>query len=373
MMIKEREKLLSEEKVKVLEIYDKNDDVLLLKTDGGCGKAILYRKVHEDVELGDEVIVNTTASELSLGTGGWDIVRAVVNKRKRDNVQRELGHIMKGRYLGDQHAVLTVEAPESNTHHLFQEPLKLKKKKILLCELHSMIPVIWFYLKARKINIPVTVIFSDEAALPLQMSKHLQYLKKQKDFLSITVGQAFGAEKEAINIVTALQYAMNMHPESITVISVGPGVVGSNTYYGFSSLAQANWANIVGALNGTPVWVPRLSERDERVRHRGISHHTITPLTELTLVESILPLPTGMKVDSLLKNGREKLTRFPHIKIKNISEERLHPYLKVIQDLSPIRITTMGRTIADDPLFFLGILGAVDWYITSEQNSMTEE
>lgn len=355
--------MISEEKVQVLKIIEKTKDAIWLETSGGARKAVLYRRLHKDIKVGDWMIVNTTATELALGTGGWDIVRAILsNQEKKIKMKKSEGHIMKGRYLSDQHSVLSIEAPESPYHSIFKKNFSLKGKNIFLCELHSMLPIVWFLLQYGKKSVPLTVIFSDEASLPLGMSRHLAYLKEQEQFLSITAGQSFGGQHEAVNIVTALQFAIKYRGDGFILITQGPGVTGSNTHYGFTSLAQANWANMIGALGGLPVWIPRLSESDQRTRHQGISHHTMTPLSELTLTKSLVPLPVGTYSDLWLKADLHQLMTCEHVIIKKIDEKQLLPLLDKVQSSSPFPITSMGRTIDKDPLFFLGVAAAVQWY-----------
>ncbi|MDG5787689.1 DUF3866 family protein [Evansella sp. AB-P1] len=362
--------MLLEERVQVTEIIEETDEIIRMKTSGGIGKAILYRKLHPKVIPGDWVNVNITAAVLGLGTGGWDIVRSVVDKTMvGESVKKKHGHIMKPRYLSDQHSLLTVESPESKHHSLFQKKLMLEGRKVFLCELHSMLPIVYFLMKIIKEKEPLVVIFSDEASLPLAMSRHLSYLNKQSSFFSISTGQAFGAQEESINIVTALQYINEVFGEGMVLITLGPGVVGSNSHYGYSGLAQGNWANMVGALGGKPVWIPRMSGADSRERHQGISHHTLTPLTELTLTESVVPIPVGNYSDKWLKESRDFLSEIDYIDLQTISEEKLTPYLEEVQRLSPFPLTSMGRTIDKDPLFFLGIAAAVQWYFDSEHHS----
>ncbi|ADU30042.1 DUF3866 family protein [Evansella cellulosilytica] len=352
--------MITEEHVQVTAIKEMTEDVLKLETNGGIGRALLYRKLHPDVTTGDWVIINTTATQLNLGTGGWDIVRAVINKTTQESAIKEKhGHIMKNRYLSDQHSVMAVESEESPTHHLFKKKLNLKDQTVFLCELHSMLPIIWYLLKIKSEHKPLAVIFSDEASLPLSMSNHLARLKKEPLFFSITTGQSFGGNKESINVVTSLQYIMEMFADPFILITLGPGVVGTGTHYGFSSISQANWANVVGALGGTPVWIPRLSAVDQRERHQGISHHTMTPLIELTLTNSILPLPKGEYAEKYIRAHIDLLRKYPHIKITTVDEKLLFPLLEIVQRASPFPLTTMGRTIDKDPLFFLGVAAAV--------------
>src|SRR5262245_45036636 len=53
-----------------------------------------------EVAVGDEVVVNTTAVDLGLGTGGWHVVHW--NRSQRDLDLPGGGHIMKLRYTSLQ-------------------------------------------------------------------------------------------------------------------------------------------------------------------------------------------------------------------------------------------------------------------------------
>lgn len=358
--------MLLEEQVQVLEVTEVSREVIHLKTSGGAGRAILYRRLCRDASVGDWVIVNTTAVYLHLGTGGWDIVRTVLPENEVNETslkEKPDGHIMKLRYLGDQHSVLALEAPESDEHGLFKNRLSLKNKHVLIGELHSMLIIVWFLLSSKK---PLVAVISDEASLPLPVSRNLEYLHHQPGFYSLTSGQAFGGKGEVINVATGLQYAAEKFPDAAVMVTLGPGAAGTGTTYGYSGLAQAEWANLTGSFGGTPVWIPRLSDADKRKRHQGISHHTVTPLTELTYAKSVLPLPSGTYSDPLLKVGEGKLSNYPHIRMEKIAEEKLWPKLDAVQKMSPFPLTSMGRTMDKDPLFFLGVAAAVHWYLEAE-------
>ncbi|UTW69794.1 DUF3866 family protein [Anaerobacillus sp. HL2] len=67
----------------------------------------------------------------------------------------------------------------------------------------------------------------------------------------------------------ALQFAKEvLRKADVILVTLGPGVVGTGTSYGFYGIVQASWANIINSLDGVPVWVPRLSESDKRERHK---------------------------------------------------------------------------------------------------------
>src|SRR3954447_8868975 len=59
------------------------------------------------VAVGDRVVVNTTAVELGLGTGGWHVVHW--NLARDEWHERGPGHIIKGRYTSIQSDVGSTE------------------------------------------------------------------------------------------------------------------------------------------------------------------------------------------------------------------------------------------------------------------------
>lgn len=341
----------------VEKIIFENEQIQILKTTSGAKKALLYRDLCARANEGDKLIVNYTASLLKLGTGGYDIVKHVLEKQPFHSDSD--GHIMKLRYTPQQLSVLSVEAEESPYHSLFTDKFSLNGRYVLLAELHSMIPVVFQLLKQFRKRFTFTVIIDDEASLPLSLSEHMRILQKNENFHSITIGQAFGGQFEAVNLHTALQFAYEQLQSDYVVISLGPGVVGTGSLYGFSGMVLADWANIIGSFHGIPIWVPRISFKDKRERHFGISHHTITPLKQFTYAKSILPLPHLGEWNKTLLNEVKDLQNKHHILLywENIDEL----LLKKALDTYPIPIKTMGRTYQDDPHFFYGIYSAVQW------------
>ncbi|MBU8907857.1 DUF3866 family protein [Desertibacillus haloalkaliphilus] len=340
--------------VEVVDVLYEDEHIQLLRTSEGAKKAMLYRRIQPAATPGCTLLVNTTAVSLSLGTGGWDIVKAVLSPHMAVDDHQQ-GHIMKARYLPSQHSVLSVESQESADHSLFQQEFSLRGKKVLLAELHSMIPILFLTISELNPSLKMTVIISDEAALPLEMSSHLRYLREDQRFQTITTGQAFGGDYEAVNIPTALQFASEKLQSDVLIVSVGPGVVGTGTTYGFTGMALADWANTVGSFSGLPVWVPRISFADQRSRHQGISHHLLTPLLSFTYPKSLIPLPIfhkeswDRKISEQVVPMKEKHTvvRVSSDEVTGLIQENLLQY--------PIPITTMGRTFSDDPAFFLSV------------------
>lgn len=105
--------------------------------------------------------------------------------------------------------------------------------------------------------------------------------------------------------------------------------------------------------------VPRVSFADRRERHYGLSHHSLTVINEIALVEFFLALP---ELKEPVKKQRlfEQAKAFPsRVKIHYLAEEKLETYLKEQTE----NLSTMGRSYAEDREFFLtaaagGVLAA---------------
>ncbi|KMK76096.1 DUF3866 family protein [Alkalihalobacillus pseudalcaliphilus] len=345
--------------VKVVSVLFEDHKKQWIITDQFSGRAILYKSVLEPVKAGDDIYVNITAYHLNLGTGGYDIVVSKQISPETVTRNEQGGHIIKLRYTPNQHSVQAIDAQESPYHTLFEKDFSLEGKKVLLAELHSMVPLIWSFARQLNEQLKITFIFDEQAALALPISKHLERLEKEKGFHSITIGQAFGGEYEATTLQNALQFADQYLRSDLIVVSVGPGVVGTGTKYGFSGIHLANWANIIGALQGVPVWVPRISFADKRERQRGVSHHTRTALMEFTYAKSILPLPYLQQdrmqlIKQQLAHAKSLTEHTVIISTKKANFEHIRKAVTIFED----EITTMNRSFAEDPDYFCGVFEA---------------
>lgn len=357
--------MYKEVSTKVTEIIFEDEKIQLVKTTDGAGKAILYLDFLQRVFVNDTITINITATALRLGTGGWDIVTNVEGQ-KNIEIQGE-GHIMKARYMPSQHTVLSVEAQESPYHSLFEQSFQLKGDYILLAELHSMLPIIYSMVKILSQSVSMAIIISDEAAIPLRISEHIRILQQDSQVYTITCGQAFGGDYEAVNIQTALQFAKQQLQTDFVVISLGPGVVGTGTKYGFSGMALAEWANIIGALKGTPVWIPRISFADKRNRHKGISHHTLTPLFEFTYAKSIVPIPNFQNEWDTILDEQIQTNYADHVTFEKHPITKVESLLKQGVTSYPLELSTMGRTIETDFAFFLSVASAAYWLLEKKR------
>src|SRR6185312_179552 len=111
---------------------------------------------------GDEVLLNTTAVELGLGTGGVHFVVAVLGDRDRETSADELpGRVMKARYTPLQTAVASVE--EEHADRL--EAADLRGLPVVCAPLHSMLAPVAAGVKAALRDARVVYVMTDGAAL----------------------------------------------------------------------------------------------------------------------------------------------------------------------------------------------------------------
>jgi hypothetical protein len=345
-------------------------------------KAIHYVYEKNYCQVGQTVQVNTSAIDLELGTGGFGFVMAlmVVNQ---DQVQAQAlqperyyypGHIMKLRYTPHQTPVLAVESPESEYHSLFQSHFSLNGKKVLLSELHSTLPIMASLIHGWNPERKIAYIMDDQAALHIAFSDHVRYLKKKLNLVTITYGQALGGDIETVNLYTALEAAVKVVEADDIIISQGPGVAGTGTQRGFSGMQIVNWVHAIHTCGGESIVIPRIQFGDRRPRHRGLSHHTLEPLRNHTLVSAHLPFP-------VLRNHAEELSgealdaeildstlqqQFSLLAEKHwvspVSVQQFHQELEDAFQWYGRPIRTMGRSYVEERCFFYAVGAAYHLY-----------
>ena len=325
-------------------------------------KFIAYPQITGTLDVGDEVLLNTTALTLNLGTGGYHYVMAnLTNKIKDDHGE---GHIMKLRYTPAQVRCLAAEEEDSNVKDKIDRFSGLKAMPVVIGELHSMLPPAAAALKELSGDrLKAVYIMTDGAALPIAFSRLVRILK-EKELIdgTITIGHAFGGDYEAVNIYSGLIVAKMVLEADVVIVSMGPGIVGTGTKYGFTGIEVASIIDAVNGLGGTPIAIPRLSFADERERHIGVSHHTLTSLGELAHTKAILPFPCEIDesrkalIEEMLKNS--KIYEKHEVRWVSRAQQGIDRLMK-----DGVEVKTMGRAINEDKEFFLaasagGILAA---------------
>ncbi|MFA5867843.1 MAG: DUF3866 family protein [Actinomycetota bacterium] len=322
---------------------------LVVETSGEEAKAIAYPDLTGPVAAGDEVIINTTAGELALGSGGWHFV--VWNLKHGDLDLPADGHIMKLRYSPLQLNVLAAEEQTAGNMDKLRDFKDLFGMPVIVGTLHSQLgPAAAVFKKQAGMNKKLAYIMTDRAALPMALSEQVRHLKR-KELIDITVttGQAFGGDLEAVNVFSGLAAAKAIGGAEAAIVTMGVGVAGTETFLGFSGIEQGEIVNAVAAMRGRPIAIPRLNFADKRARHQGLSDQTVAALGLAALVTCDVPIPrmdTSKHEAVMMKMNMSGLAAKHRIAIiaGDNTEEALDMF-----DLKP---STMKRGFKEEPEFF---------------------
>jgi Protein of unknown function (DUF3866) len=280
-------------------------------------------------EAGDEVVVNVQARDLALGSGGFDIVHANLT-RGLDGEGLAGAHVMKLNYTSLQHAVLPVEREDA--------PLTPSGQPVGVLFLHGQLaPAAWAFGRTAP-GARLGYVQTPGGALPGALSEVVRELRERGLLAGhVTAGPAYGGEEEAITTAGAIRHGLAHAGWDAALCGPGPGILGSASTLGHGGLAALDSAHAALALGSPAVIVPRMSSRDPRDRHRGLSHHTATVL-DLLLAPAVVALPDD---EPGAVNGHEVRRRAAD----------LDGYLA-----SGLPARTMGRSLEEDPLFFAAAL-----------------
>jgi Protein of unknown function (DUF3866) len=244
----------------VTAVLERHEGLVRLEVDGiPC---VAYPQLTGPLVLGDEVVVNSQARELQLGSGGFDVLHT--------NLTRGLGlaaepgaHVIKLPYAPVQVALRHGEEQGEPAASLAGMP-------VVCCSLHSQLAPVC----AALAGLRVAYVQLQGGALPVTLSDTVRALK-QRGVLGETaaVGACFGGDVECVTPWSALAWARTQ-AYSVAVCAIGPGIVGTGSRLGHGGLAAAAAANAATALGGRAVIAARVSQADRRKRHRGVSHHT---------------------------------------------------------------------------------------------------
>lgn len=313
--------------------------------DGERAPALAYLDLTGPIAEGDLVILNTTAVALRLGTGGSHLVVAVEGAEGTELSHG--GRVMKARYTPLQAAVTSVE----ETHRdLLEASRGLLGTPVVAAPLHSMLAPIAAGAKASA-KARVAYVMTDDAALPGVFSRLVPRLR-EAGLLDgfITCGQAFGGDLEAVTIWTALLAAKEVLGAEVIVVADGPGNLGTDTKWGVSALASGHALNAAEALGGRPVAALRISFADPRERHRLVSHHSLTILGEVCTVRANVAVPA---LEEPERTAVWDVLRARKLEEKHqLVEADGRPALGELERRG-VEVGSMGRTPADDPVFFL--------------------
>jgi Protein of unknown function (DUF3866) len=317
----------------------------------GAMQALAYPSMVGVPQVGDTVLLNTTALEQELGTGGYALVVAIPDRLPPDPVGH--GHLVKGRYTPMQVSVRGVDEPGTEHHRLIAEADDLGGMPVVVADLHSALPAILIGVLATDADLRVAYVMTDGGALPAGFSRTLHGLAPSLAGV-VTVGQAFGGDLEAVSVHTGLLAARHVLGADVAVVTQGPGNLGTETPWGFSGVAAGDACNAVSVLGGEPIGALRISEADQRPRHRGVSHHSLTAFGRVALAGVTLIAPRGLSSE-LGQQVDEDLAGQPERnRVVWVDTDGLEEALR----LSPVPLSTMGRGLDEERAYFLAAAAA---------------
>jgi Protein of unknown function (DUF3866) len=361
-------------------------------TSGGLRMpALAYPALTGRPEVGDRVLLNVTALELGLGTGGYALVVAV--PERLPDGPAGLGHLFKARYTPLQATVLGADEQGSPHHELLAGADDLAGMPVVVADLHSALPAVLAALRAdgpggadgtgkidgsggadgtgkidgsgradgargprgpRGPRFTVAYVMLDGGALPAWFSRTAVALREAGWLAgTVTVGQAFGGDLETVTVHTGLLAARHVLGADVAVVAQGPGNLGTGTRWGFSGVACGEAVNAVAVLGGRPVASLRISQADPRPRHRGVSHHSLTSYGRVALARADVVVPdlpgdfgTLVTAQAAPLGERHQLVRVP---VDGLMDALAR---------CPVRLSTMGRGLAEDGAYFLAAAAA---------------
>src|SRR5262245_38877297 len=104
-------------------------------------RALAYPALTGRPRAGDRVLVNTTALDLGLGTGGYALVGAVPDRLPPDPPERA-GHLVKARYSPLQATVLGADEQGSPHHDVLRDADDIGGMPVVVADLHSALPAV---------------------------------------------------------------------------------------------------------------------------------------------------------------------------------------------------------------------------------------
>ena len=331
---------------RVVRLLEERPGLQRVEVDLGDGpeRAYALTQLTGPVADGDDVVVNTTAVELGLGTGGWHVVHWNL---VRDGWQEAgPGHVIKGRYT-------SLQADVGSTEEHLEELAEVESidgMPVVAAALHSQLPAVAAACKDALPGARLVYVMTDGAGLPIALSDLVARLRERSLVdATVTCGHAFGGDYEAVSVYSALAIARHIAHADVAVVVMGPGIVGTNTRLGFSGLEVGQVLDATTALGGIPIACLRVSFADPRHRHAGLSHHTATALRLAARERAQLAVPD-------LPSEQAAVLRAD---LEAAGLDRRHDLVAVdapdavaLLAAHGLRVTSMGRPAEDDPALF---------------------
>jgi hypothetical protein len=333
----------------VTEILEARAGLQRVLVDLGSGpeRAYLLTQLIGNASAGDRVVVNTTAVEHGLGTGGWHVVHWNLERdgwtnpvaRGRSTSEPDVG--IKLRYTS-----LQVDVGQSEP----RDVTTVDGMPVVVAGLHSQLAAVAVAFKHIRPRGRLVYVMTDGGALPIAISDLVHRLHDLGLVdATVTCGHAFGGDFEAVSVYGGLAIARWEAGADVAVVAMGPGSAGSGSSLGFSGIEVGAALDATAALHGIPIAALRVSFADPRPRHQGVSHHSLTTLSVATRSRVQVAVPRVGGVDEaqirrdLARTGVD--TRHEIVDVDPVGVLELFA-------TRGLEVESMGRPAAADPVLF---------------------
>ena len=330
-------------------------------------RAVAYEALTGVPVAGERVRLEVSALDRALGTGGHAMVSARLDVLPTDPPRE--GHLVKARYMPDQVMVTGVDEQGTTHHGLLSQPigdLDLEGMPVVVADLHSSLPAVLAGLRspdgARQPR--VVYVMTDGGALPLAYSRLVAALSEAGWLAgTVTAGQAWGGDIEAVSIHNALLAARHVLHADAAIVIQGPGNLGTETPWGFSGVACGDAVNAIATLGGRPVACLRVSQADARPRHLGISHHSMTAYGRVALAGADVVVPVlegalGVQVRREAEVLCEPRPGAAQHRLVEVPVDGLMELLRAAEAETGVRLSTMRRGLDEDTAAFIAAAAA---------------
>ena len=330
-------------------------------------RAVAYEALTGLPDTGERVRLEVSALDRALGTGGHAMVSARLDALPADPPRE--GHLVKARYMPDQVMVTGVDEQGTTHHGLLSQPigdLDLEGMPVVVADLHSSLPAVLAGLRspdgARQPR--VVYVMTDGGALPLAYSRLVAALSEAGWLAgTVTAGQAWGGDIEAVSIHNALLAARHVLHADAAIVIQGPGNLGTETPWGFSGVACGDAVNAIATLGGRPVACLRVSQADARPRHLGISHHSMTAYGRVALAGADVVVPVlegalGVQVRREAEVLCEPRPGAAQHRLVEVPVDGLMELLRAAEAETGVRLSTMRRGLDEDTAAFIAAAAA---------------
>jgi hypothetical protein len=314
-------------------------------------RALAYPVLVGEPEPGDRVLLNVGALAMGLGTGGYALVVAIPDRLPPDPVSP--GHIVKARYTPLQVITLAADEEASTLRPYLESADSLEGMPVVLADLHSALPAVLCGARSVLPSVRIAYVMTDGGALPAWFSRTLSDLEGHLAGV-VTTGQAFGGDLEAVTVHSGLLAAKHALGADVAVVSQGPGNLGTGTPWSYSGVTIGEAVNAVAVLGGRPVGSLRISGADARLRHQGLSHHSITAYGRVALAPADIVVPGGLPAPLAEEVMAAVEPLRPRHRIVEVEPDGLDAALRS----SPVKLSTMGRDLDGDYPYFLAAAAA---------------